>query len=65
MSKMIYYIGVFFIYCYHACYLDFWKGVFFGLCHRKHKIYIATCPDGTKSAVCETCHKEQRFKQKC
>jgi len=46
------------------CFLDFWRGVNFGLRHRKHGIYIATCPDGTKSAICERCRKQVRFKQK-
>jgi len=51
---------------YHMCFLDFWRGVVFGLRHRKHAnmIYFATCPDGTRTAICGACNKELRFKQK-
>jgi len=62
--KIVFYIGLFVIACYHACYLDFWKGLFFSYKHKKHGIGIYTCPDGTVSAVCHKCEKEIRFKQK-
>lgn len=64
MSNVIFNIGVIIVTLYHMCFADFWRGWFFAHQHITHRVYIATCPDGTKTAICEQCKKSIVFKQK-
>jgi len=51
--------------CYHACFADFWRGVFFGRKHRKHIDYIRFYDkDNYRHVVCDKCKTDLKFHQR-